>query len=77
MYKFRDQLLLTLLVVGLLPSLVISFQTYLHSKAQVTESTVEIAQKSLMLVANGLQFEFDHGESLVQEYARSAELSGL
>ena len=77
MFKLRDQLLVTLLVVGLLPALIIAYETYQHNKEQALNFSTELAQKKLKVVANKLSSEFDEAKSLTKIYARAPQLKEL
>tara|TARA_R110001592_G_scaffold233093_1_gene490613 strand:+ start:17390 stop:20218 length:2829 start_codon:yes stop_codon:yes gene_type:complete len=77
MFKLRDQLLGTLLIVGLLPALIIAYETYQHKKEQALNFSTELAQKKLNVVANRLSSEFDEAKSLTKIYARAPQLKAL
>tara|TARA_R110002072_G_scaffold124486_2_gene260080 strand:+ start:6509 stop:9319 length:2811 start_codon:yes stop_codon:yes gene_type:complete len=77
MLKLRDQLLFILLLVGLIPSLLISYEAYTHHKNQALALSKELTQKKLNLVANRLSSELSEAESLIRLYARSSQVREL
>lgn len=77
MFKLRDQLLITVFFVGLIPSLIISFETYSHSQHLAISKSIELAQNRLNLVANKLSNEFEQAKILSQTYARASQLAEL
>lgn len=70
MFKFRDQLLITLILVGLLPAVLISYETFTHNSKQVENSSIDVAQKKLESVAQGLNHYFKSAENYAAVYAR-------
>jgi PAS domain S-box-containing protein len=74
LFKLRDQLLITLVLVGLVPSLIISYETFLDNKNQALSYSTELAQKKLQLVAQSISSEFQEAESLIKMYARLPQL---
>ncbi len=77
LFKLRDQLLITLILVGLVPSLVISYEAFQHNQEQVLSFSTELAQKKLQLVAHSISNEFNEAESLIKTYARTPQLQGF
>ncbi|MFT6030816.1 MAG: putative nucleic acid-binding protein [Oleiphilaceae bacterium] len=51
MFKLRDQLLVTLLIVGVLPVIIISNETYQHNKEQALNYSTELTLKDLPIIA--------------------------
>ena len=74
LFKLRDQLLITLLLVGLAPSLIISYETYQHNQEQALNYSTELAQKKLQLISQSISNEFNEAENLIKTYARAPEL---
>ena len=74
LFKLRDQLLIILILVGLVPSLIISYEAFQHNKEQVLSFSTELAQKKLQLIAHTISNEFNEAESIIKTYARAPQL---
>jgi PAS domain S-box-containing protein len=77
MFKFRDQLLITLVLVGLIPALIISWLTYQSNSYQVKESAIKIAEQQLDSIAGGLSQEFVQAQHYANLYARTSVLKSM
>jgi PAS domain S-box-containing protein len=77
LFKFRDQLLLTLLLVGLAPSILIAIETYYHNAEQVQGFSIESAQNKLSAIASNLSSELSEAEKYVALYARNPKIQSM
>ena len=77
MFKFRDQLLITLLLVGLLPAILISYQTFSRNSAEVKAFSIDLSQRQLKSVASGLADAFEEAEKYVALYSRDERLQSM
>jgi len=77
MLKFRDQLLITLLLVGSLPAVLISYETFNHNSEQVKDFSIDLAVSKLHNIATGLSNEFKEAERYVTLYARHPSLQAM
>ena len=75
--KFRDQLLATLLLVGLLPAALISYQTFVHNSEQVKGFSIESAQAKVRAIASGLEVEFNQAKNYAELYARNSNVQSM
>jgi len=77
MFRFRDQLLITLLLVGSLPAVLISYETFNHNSEQVKNFSIDLAESKLNTVATGLANELQEAEKYVTLYARHPSLQSM
>ena len=76
-WKFRDQILITFLLVGLVPSVLISYQTFNDNSEQVKSFAIDTAQSKVRAIALGLAVELNEAARYVELYARHEDVRSM
>ena len=77
MFTLRSRLLITLLLAGLIPAMIISYQTFTHYTDQVKSYSIESSRTRLKGIAQSLSHHLEEAQKLTQIYARDSRVKSM
>lgn len=77
MLSLRGRLLTTLLLAGLIPAMIISYQTFVHNSEQVKSYSIESSKTKLKSVAQSLTHSLNEAKKLTKIYARDSRVQSM